>query len=131
MGEQAGYNLESYDRSQRRLSSSSFVVVVEDNTASEALLHQFFADLMVTDDRELLVAGNIDSMVNEAQKLTDASLLSEIAEEALSETLLEQAALAAAIAPFMKGQPENATQWANKSTDYHQPNRRFLLSTTR
>ena len=92
MGELAGYGLEGYDGSSSWLSSSSHVLVVEDNTASEALLHQYFADLRVSDDRELFVAGNIDSMVTEAQKLTDATLLSEIAEESLSETLVEQAA---------------------------------------
>jgi len=92
MGELAGYGLEGFAGVSSWSPSKKHVLVVDDNTVSEALLHRHFADLRVSDDRELFVAGDIDSMVSEAQSLTGATLLSEIADQALSETLVEQAA---------------------------------------
>ena len=92
MGELAGYGLEGFEGESTWSATKQHILVVEDNSTAEATLHQFFSDLRVQEDRELFEVTDLDAMVVEAQRLTGGRLLSEIADEKLAETVVEQIA---------------------------------------
>lgn len=92
MGELAGYGLEGFEGESTWSAAKKHVLIVEDNSSAEATLHQFYSNLRVQENRELFEVTDIDVMVAEAQRLTGGRLLSEIADEKLAETVVEQVA---------------------------------------
>ena len=60
MGGLSGYGLEGFAGVSSWSPSKKHVLVVDDNTVSEALLHRHFADLRVSDDRELFAGSGYD-----------------------------------------------------------------------
>ena len=92
MGELAGYGLEGFEGESTWSAAKQHILIVDDNSTAEATLHQFFSNLRVQEDRELFEVTDLDAMVAEAQRLTGGRLLSEIADEKLAETVVEQIA---------------------------------------
>ena len=90
MGELAGYGFEGFEGESTWSVAKEHVIIVDDNSSAEAMLHGYFSESRVSDNRELFFTDDIKAMVSIAQERTGGKLLSEIKDETLAETIIEE-----------------------------------------
>lgn len=90
MGELAGYGFEGFEGESTWSVAKEHVIIVDDNASAEVMLHGHFSEFRVSENRELFFTEDIEVMVSNAQELTGGELLSEIKDETLAETIIEE-----------------------------------------
>lgn len=90
MKELDGYGLEAFEGESSWITDENHILLVENNTVAETLLHQHFADVRVSQSRELFFAPDPKLIVDEALEITGGQILADITDSDLYGSVIEE-----------------------------------------
>lgn len=90
MKELDGYGLEAFEGESSWITDENHILLVENNTIAETLLHQHFSDVRVSQSRELFFATDPQLIVDEALEITGGQILADITDSDLYGSVIEE-----------------------------------------